>query len=573
MPSNANPKISSNLDLPADYYLRNFSLLLNWVVERYSDLLSAEEALFAEHFLSMSHGAQCLLVRMVTRKGMYFRLEKLRYPEIVCVKKAALEIASMDFIAANPALELEALGSILTKTELVDCFSDQLGSVKQSRKGMLIEHLHTIYESPACWSDWTNGQFGELVVLHVQPLIDTIIVLFFGNAYQSLTDFVLQDLGLFRYENYTMDDDHRIFQNRIELEQYLLLIGLREAFEALLIEDSGIEMKAIEAIIEHLSFIPANAALTRRHARLCNRIAFVLERREHFDMAISLYLTNTLPPSRERQVRILEKRCEFDLALRLLNDMCKQPQNEHERQVAERMLPRVSKKLGEPQPKKPAVVLVESKTIVPIALKEQGVGVEEATRFTFEKQIDGKQAVETQDRPCFYVENTLFNGLFGLWLWPELYRSVKGAFANPFQIGPLDLYHEDFVRQRPNIQSLLGMLDAGAYVSHCKNTWREKWGISNPFVSWQYLDESLIDLALSIIPAQDLKHIFKRLLFDVKANQSGFPDLIQFDLVNKSYRLIEVKGPGDRLQDNQIRWLNYFAAHNIPAEVCYVEWG
>jgi VRR-NUC domain len=36
--------------------------------------------------------------------------------------------------------------------------------------------------------------------------------------------------------------------------------------------------------------------------------------------------------------------------------------------------------------------------------------------------------------------------------------------------------------------------------------------------------------------------------------------------------MIEVKGPGDRIQDNQQRWLDYFTKHKIPAEVYYVSW-
>ena len=38
------------------------------------------------------------------------------------------------------------------------------------------------------------------------------------------------------------------------------------------------------------------------------------------------------------------------------------------------------------------------------------------------------------------------------------------------------------------------------------------------------------------------------------------------------YRMIEVKGPGDRLQDNQKRWLAFCAEHGMPVEVCYVRW-
>jgi hypothetical protein len=36
--------------------------------------------------------------------------------------------------------------------------------------------------------------------------------------------------------------------------------------------------------------------------------------------------------------------------------------------------------------------------------------------------------------------------------------------------------------------------------------------------------------------------------------------------------MIEVKGPGDRLQDNQLRWLDFCAEHGMPVQVCYVQW-
>jgi hypothetical protein len=36
--------------------------------------------------------------------------------------------------------------------------------------------------------------------------------------------------------------------------------------------------------------------------------------------------------------------------------------------------------------------------------------------------------------------------------------------------------------------------------------------------------------------------------------------------------MIEVKGPGDRLQDNQLRWIDYCAAHGMPVTVCYLQW-
>jgi hypothetical protein len=56
----------------------------------------------------------------------------------------------------------------------------------------------------------------------------------------------------------------------------------------------------------------------------------------------------------------------------------------------------------------------------------------------------------------------------------------------------------------------------------------------------------------------------------VEENRSGFPDLVQFWPDQNRYRMIEVKGPGDRLQDNQRRFLEFCVAHDMPVSVCYV---
>ena len=62
------------------------------------------------------------------------------------------------------------------------------------------------------------------------------------------------------------------------------------------------------------------------------------------------------------------------------------------------------------------------------------------------------------------------------------------------------------------------------------------------------------------------------MLRDLRGNCAGLPDLIQFWPGERRYRMIEVKGPGDRLQDNQRRWLDFFAAQGMPVVVCNVQW-
>jgi hypothetical protein len=107
-------------------------------------------------------------------------------------------------------------------------------------------------------------------------------------------------------------------------------------------------------------------------------------------------------------------------------------------------------------------------------------------------------------------------------------------------------------------------------------TWQEKAGLQSPFVSWDYLGWDIVELALDCIPVAHLKLWCRRILQDVKDNRTGFPDLIQFrpneSDPERRYNMIEVKGPGDRLQDNQLRWIEYCAAHGMPVTVCYLVW-
>jgi hypothetical protein len=86
------------------------------------------------------------------------------------------------------------------------------------------------------------------------------------------------------------------------------------------------------------------------------------------------------------------------------------------------------------------------------------------------------------------------------------------------------------------------------------------------------LSKSLLESALTCIPAAHLKIWFEWILHDVRENRAGFPDLVQFWPLERRYRMIEVKAPGDRLQDNQRRFLELCASHRIPVSVCRVRW-
>ncbi len=184
-----------------------------------------------------------------------------------------------------------------------------------------------------------------------------------------------------------------------------------------------------------------------------------------------------------------------------------------------------------------------------------------------------QQHLMQDEAPVYYVENTLINSLFGLLCWPAIFKAMPGAFFHPFHRGPADLHSADFYQRRStDFAACLAQLDDGSYQAAIRATLAAKHGIVSPFVSWDMLDDGLLDLALACIPAAHLKKAFERILLDIKSNRSGFPDLIQFWPAERRYRMIEVKGPGDRLQDNQLRWIAYCAEHAMPVSVCYLQW-
>lgn len=549
-----------NSPLPPHYYLDNFCFLLNWVTRHHHDLLNDEEQAFAQKFHQLDRDSQCLLVRMISRKGTRFRAHKLCYAEITDQQQALDKLIAHRLISDDFTLSIEELVSLLTKPELVLLFDEQLRPYKQQSKQHLAQHLSDIYSSDSNtrnWSTWTRHQLGHCYQLNVQHIHNTFMLLFFGNAYQDLTEFVLQDLGLLRYESYQVDASHRVFKNREEIHHYQQLIQLREQLA------QADDIIALQQLLPLLPEQSSNPRLERRRARFINHLAYQFERKGQIETALSLYQQVVLPPARERQIRILEKQGKLDQAWQLVGELIANPINEQELQISTRIQPRLAKKLGEEIEKcQQTKTLTRTLLLTRQTLTDGSqMNVEEVTRLHF----------DTAEAPCLYVENQLFNSLFGLWLWPEMFRSIDGAFAHPFQIAPLDLFEHDF-QQKRELQALWQLFEAENHASHIETIWQTKYGTTNPFVSWSLMDENILQLALSCIPAQHLAAIFKRLLFDIKTNRSGLPDLIQFFPKQRSYRLIEVKGPGDRVQDNQQTWLNFFSQQGIPAEVCYVSW-
>lgn len=544
------------------YYLANFQRVLTWVSARHGDLLLDDERARIARLAELPRPAQALLVRLVMRKGELFRQTRLDYAEIGAIAAPMQALAEAGLVDPAPALSLPELFGLLRKQELQTLLSRLPGPLQATgqakrlrtlRKDALLELLQGHFPEAQPLAAWAPGG-GEPVyrLLHAD-FYDRLRLLFFGNLRQDWSEFVLTDLGLLRYEAVAIPADARAFQSHADVDAYLQLHALRVRLEA---------GEAPAAVLAEVPPRPhANAWLEERRAKLLFHIGQQLEREKDWPGALAAYRASAWPAARIRAVRVLEQDAQpapaFELAMRVLQSAPR----EEERQQLARMLPRLRRKLGLAPAPAAALRAAERRDLVLAPV--DGLAVESVVQAH----------LQDARAPVFYVENALINSLFGLLCWPAIFAPVPGAFFHAFHYGPVDLYHPDFLRRREaEFAHCLGLLDSPAYREAILATWRKKQDIQSPFVFGDALSEELLTLALDCIPPEHLKLLFMRLLADIKNNRSGFPDLVQFWPGQQRYLMLEVKGPGDRLQDNQMRWLDYCVRHGIPVAVSHVTW-
>ncbi|MFC3609134.1 VRR-NUC domain-containing protein [Stutzerimonas tarimensis] len=534
------------------YYLDNFQRVLDWVNAHHGDLLLPAEKGFIDRFARLPQPARALLVRMVMRKGELFRSDRLRYAEIGCARQAATALADEGWIDTQPRLSPDELFGLLTRPELNMLFSDP--ALRGLRKGQLLEILRADLGEARPYAEWCTGSQEQVFRVFTGELCQCLRLLFFGNLRQDWTDFVLADLGIHRYEQVAFSPAARAFNSRDELEAYRHLHACRERFEA------G------EPVVALLADIPATPYasdwLETRRGKLLLALGQQCERDADLGRALQIHSGNTYPGARTRRIRVLERSGLAAEALGLALQAQAAPENESEAQQLQRMLPRLRRALGLPRPARPYPPQTPEIHLV-LDRPPAGVSVEQAVR----------DHLGEPGAPVHYVENGLINSLFGLLCWDAIFAPLPGAFFHPYHSGPADLGHSDFAtRRRALFATCLDALDRGDHAERIRQTWRQKQGLLSPFVFWGLLDETLLELALACLPAAHLRCWFERLLRDVANNRSGLPDLIQFWPAEGRYRMIEVKGPGDRLQDNQRRWLDYALQHGLPVAVCHVRW-
>ena len=538
------------------YYLDNFRTALNWVEARSNDLLRSNERDFLMVFAQLPDASQALLVRLVMRSKVHFRQHKLGYAEVGDISSAADPLLAASLLADDWPITSVELADLLLKDELGQVLSS-LGLQKISRKSDMLLLLEQANLTPRPFTEWCgfsmdNDQHDRLLTVTISETVERLRLLFFGNHHQAWKAFVLADLGVQRFEAVALSPSARGFQSLAEVNAVELIAGCRQALYL---------GEVTNKIWQSLQLItPLDGYVHSRWHKCALAIGRQAEKEHNWELARAIYAQCEYSGARLRLIRIYEKTQQHQAAHDLAQIAWQSPESASETQALLRCLPRIAKCVGsvfvKPEPSSNS-------------LNEWALTVPSGDRVEYAV----KAALNTDERSVWYVENTLFTSVFGLLFWPVIFAPISGAFFHPFQRGPADLFRPGFVSSRATlIDSALSSLKSNEYRERIWATWRNKQGIQSPFVVWEILTEQLLTLALDCIPAHHWHVIFERMLMDLSTHSSGLPDLIAFYPKTKTYELIEVKGPGDSLQDNQRQWLQFFGQHEIYASLCWVSW-
>jgi len=533
------------------YYLEHFRLAMEWLRSHYADLLSQRERSFIDNFSHVPRPSQALLVRLVMRKGPLFRATKVNYPEIGDIAAALAPLAERGWIDDQPKLSVKELAALLRHAELMDVFP-HLPRRAGTREAL--ELLRPRFTESRTFQQWCPALPDTVYHLLVEQLCTHLRVLFFGSFRQQWSEFVLVDLGLLQYEKVQLSRHCRPFESRQDIESFYALYACARALEA---------EEPLHSVAEWLPPTRLRSEwLESRRARLLFEIGRRYERSGAHAAALSLYRQSRHPEARVRAVRILEIQGRWRQAYATARRALSRSPTDLEAQRLPRALRRLERRLGLPCAARERLAQPPRLELAAPQLRP-GESIERVAC----------SLLTTRSAPAFCVENALITSLFGLLCWEAIFAPVRGAFFHAFQSGPKDFFSPHFVRRRQSIFArCLESLESGAYGEIIRHNLRTKRSVQSPLVAWGALSMELIELALAYIPARHLRLYFERLLANPARNRSGLPDLVQFWTDDARYQLIEVKAPGDRLQDNQRRWLDFCLQRQLPIAVCQVRW-
>jgi DNA polymerase III subunit epsilon len=530
--------------LPVYYYHDHFIEMLSFVSETYGSVLTEQHWAFISNFKKLSKDAQCLLIRMINRRGRIFRHGALRYSEISNAHAALDELRQLGVV--RPLAEEDYAAFIIchAKEALIRGGKEAgLTDVRNSwSKAKLIECFLANVSFSAAYEHCGGGEF---VALGDTEPVEFLLYLYFGKTEDDLKNFALRDLGILR-TNKNANPSAR-FTDESEARACFHYSRLLDRLE---LRSEAVHHAAIASILGGPTCTTDYAIELR--SRAAHKTGLYFEKCNEKELAARLYRAGSSAECNERLARLLYASGDREGAEELLRRMIDDPASDDEFMFASDFYAR--KFNGQ-------------RTGLCTALLRAGstITVDDVWRGNPETGIAG--VMRRKGYKVYHAENRLWNCLFGLLFWDELFES--GQLHSNFDWVPQCLKSKTFTRLfSAEINGKLASVASQSALSLILRTVAAHWRQPNGIFAWDWIDMEALRALLAGQP-EGVAAMLRLMCEDYRAMRDGFPDL----MTEKEgvIGFLEVKAEGDVIRRNQLTRLRQLGNGGITASIARVD--
>ncbi|WP_232785138.1 exonuclease domain-containing protein [Pseudoalteromonas sp. 78C3] len=543
-------------ELPAKYYLAHFRELIEFVTSKCMHLLEPKHSEFISKINQLDEQSQCMLARVYSRKPYLVQAQSLNYEEITSPHQAIYTLKKADILFEPNEQHYSQLLAHLTKPSLVELLSnydEQISFKKSAGKGALVDIAREFFK--ACPQELAP-LYSQYVINNRSDYYEYFEFLFAGKLSSGDVNhqnrFVMRDLGLTATREGHSESLSR-FETLDEAQSNYLLNRYRLAFKNITDESDYVAL-ASQVLVQAAHGAIAVALKNKLLVRLYRQLKAV-----DSELAFSL-LEGCADDSEAQEIQIREqyRLGNKEWVKARLEAIIENPLTDDLLYFADDFLMR---KFNKKTRSRLSAMLADTQCVLEIDELYRGE-VEQGVNDYYTRQ--GMQV--------FNTENTLWQSLFGLVFWHELFVESPYPPCNEFDIYPQVLRLGNFYEaQQIQINERLAKCQTSQALLNlvCKNA-AQYFDQPNGLFRWR---SNLLEPLEALILNSPLEALITHLTAMSKHYlqlKDGYPDLMVIN--NGQVHFEEVKAPGDKLRRNQLTTIDNLKNVGFTVHIAAVKW-
>ncbi|MBB1452057.1 VRR-NUC domain-containing protein [Pseudoalteromonas sp. SG43-1] len=543
-------------ELPAKYYLAHFRELIEFVTSKCMHLLEPKHSEFISKINQLDEQSQCMLARVYSRKPYLVQAQSLNYEEITSPHQAIYTLKKAGILFEPNEQHYSQLLAHLTKPSLVELlsnYSEQISFKKSAAKGALVDIAREFFK--ACPKELAP-LYSQYVINNRSDYYEYFEFLFAGKLSSGDVNhqnrFVMRDLGLTATREGHSESLSR-FETLDEAQSNYLLNRYRLAFKNITDESDYVVLASqvlVQAAHGAIAVVLKNKLLVRLYRQL---------KTVDSELAFSL-LEGCVDDSEAQEIQIREqyRLGNKEWVKARLEAIIENPLTDDLLYFADDFLMR---KFNKKTRSRLSAMLADTQCVLEI---------DELYRGEVEQGVNDYYTREGM--AVFNTENTLWQSLFGLVFWHELFVESPYPPCNEFDIYPQVLRLGNFYEaQQTQINERLAQCQTSQALLNlvCKNA-AQYFDQPNGLFRWR---SNLLEPLEALILNSPLEALIAHLTAMSKHYlqlKDGYPDLMVIN--NGQVHFEEVKAPGDKLRRNQLTTIDNLKNVGFTVHIAAVKW-